>query len=641
VQLWLHEERGKEMKLLKFSVTNFRGIQSLVIELNGKNVNFYGANGTGKTTTEDAFLWLLFGKDSSDRRDYDLIPHIPGKATPDVGNGKEPTVTATLEHNGKTITFKKSYLENFPTKGEFKGQYTGSTVHYFVDDLEVKAGEYTQAVSELVDESVFKLITNPVYFLQVMTWQERRAALKGLVSGVDAKLDDELKLLMGDRPFDKFHLLSKQNVKSTQKELDGMVASIKEASRGIPDLLPNLADMEQLNKEKADLETQLLNLKANDSTAARRRKLSELETNRMNAEAKYGIAQNVENDKIRAVVNQLEKELLTAKATLNQKVSSIGRLKSEIEVVKASKAAKLARYYELSKAQWEGSDHCAACGQSLPAEQVETVKAAFNTKRASDLEAVIAEGKTLKASLDGKEELLVLTQAEFDKVEPEVASLEKKIAGEKAAITTPNFKMTDEYKKLTAEIAELEGQDQMTLTQEGLKAEVALELKLEEVKKKISEDVWARSVVKRAEEQLARVEELKAKESELNATLSQHEKSVSLCEQHVKKQAAVLEEAVNYRFKTAKFKLFTMQKNGEEAETCEVVYPNGSTNLSTGERITTGIDIINTFSEFYGVNAPIFIDNAESISLPYETNSQVVRLVVSPSDKNLRWEIAE
>ena len=641
MQLWLQEERGKEMKLLKFSVTNFRGIQSLVIELNGKNVSIYGANGTGKTSTFDSFLWLLFGKDSSDRRDYDLISHIPGKTTPDVGSGKEPTVTATLEHNGKTITFKKSYLENFPTKGEFKGQYTGSTVHYFVDDLEVKAGEYTQAVSELVDESVFKLITNPVYFLQVMTWQERRAALKGLVSGVDAKLDDELKLLMGDRPFDKFHLLSKQNVKSTQKELDGMVASIKEASRGIPDLLPNLADMEQLNKEKADLETQLLNLKANDSTAARRRKLSELETNRMNAEAKYGIAQNVENDKIRAVVNQLEKELLTAKATLNQKVSSIGRLKSEIEVVKASKAAKLARYYELNKAQWEGSDHCAACGQSLPAEQVETVKAAFNTKRASDLEAVIAEGKTLKASLDGKEELLVLTQAEFDKVEPEVASLEKKIAGEKAAITTPNFKMTDEYKKLTAEIAELEGQDQMTLTQEGLKAEVALELKLEEVKKKISEDVWARSVVKRAEEQLARVEELKAKETELNATLSQHEKSVSLCEQHVKKQAAVLEEAVNYRFKMAKFKLFTMQKNGEEAETCEVIYPNGSTNLSTGERLTTGIDIINAFSEYYNVNAPIFIDNAESISLPYETNSQVIRLVVSPSDKNLRWEIAE
>ncbi|HEX3038189.1 MAG TPA: ATP-binding protein [Oscillospiraceae bacterium] len=130
------------MKLLSLLIANFRRIDTQQIIANGNNVNIYGYNGTGKTTTYDAFLWLLFGKDSADRKDYDLIPHKDGSTEPSVGCGKELLVEAKLEYFGKTVTLKKSYIEEWPKKGEFKGQYTGSKTHYFVDDLEVKAGEY-------------------------------------------------------------------------------------------------------------------------------------------------------------------------------------------------------------------------------------------------------------------------------------------------------------------------------------------------------------------------------------------------------------------------------------------------------------------------------------------------------------------
>ena len=86
--------------------------------------------------------------------------------------------------------------------------------------------------------------------------------------------------------------------------------------------------------------------------------------------------------------------------------------------------------------------------------------------------------------------------------------------------------------------------------------------------------------------------------------------------------------------------MFYIQKNGEEAECCDIIYPNGSTKLSTGgERIQTGIDIINTLSEFYGVNAPIFIDNAEAISKEYSSTSQIIKMFVSGKDKVLRVEV--
>lgn len=86
--------------------------------------------------------------------------------------------------------------------------------------------------------------------------------------------------------------------------------------------------------------------------------------------------------------------------------------------------------------------------------------------------------------------------------------------------------------------------------------------------------------------------------------------------------------------------MFAPQKNGEEAECCDVVYPNGSTNLSTGERLQVGIDIINTLSEYYGVDAPIWIDNREGITLPIEAKAQTISLIVSPTDKKLRIEVA-
>jgi hypothetical protein len=50
------------------------------------------------------------------------------------------------------------------------------------------------------------------------------------------------------------------------------------------------------------------------------------------------------------------------------------------------------------------------------------------------------------------------------------------------------------------------------------------------------------------------------------------------------------------------------------------------------------MDIINTLSEHYGFYPPIFVDNAESITVLPEMTAQVIRLVVSENDKVLRVE---
>ncbi|MNP21080.1 hypothetical protein D3C76_1136850 [compost metagenome] len=60
--------------------------------------------------------------------------------------------------------------------------------------------------------------------------------------------------------------------------------------------------------------------------------------------------------------------------------------------------------------------------------------------------------------------------------------------------------------------------------------------------------------------------------------------------------------------------------------------------LNSAARTNVGIDIINALSDHYGFSAPIFIDNAESVTQLVDTDAQVIRLVVSETDKQLRIE---
>ena len=55
------------MKLLNLKISNFKGIRSFELPLNGGSAIVSGTNGAGKTSLFDAYSWLLFGKDSAGR----------------------------------------------------------------------------------------------------------------------------------------------------------------------------------------------------------------------------------------------------------------------------------------------------------------------------------------------------------------------------------------------------------------------------------------------------------------------------------------------------------------------------------------------------------------------------------------------
>ena len=609
------------MKLLKFSARNFRGI-NVEFAPNGRDVKIYGCNGAGKTTTEDAFLWLLFGKDSADRKDYDLIPHKPGATEPDVGRGLEPTVEAKLEYSGKTIALKKSYIEDWPKRGALKGQYAGSKTHYFVDGLEVKAGEYNGVVGELIDPALFKLLTNPHYFTDELSWQERRATLVKIAGDLNVEPVPDLVTLMDGRPFDNFYALSKQNVKAAQKELDGLPYAITEAKRLIPTDLPSVPDVQALEKERDEL--------CDKFRGGNRRQIADAETKLAEAKNKFAAGVDAYNAKIKAGIEKLEGERLEKAAQKDEDLLQAAQRQNLIDSLTSQKAAKLAEWHDIHNRQWTGSDTCPTCGQKLPPEQVEAAKANFNRQKAEDLERTRKEGIALRDQIAVKQKELVNLNSESASLEKEIAVLDQRLGKGRGMIKPYDFEKTKEYAEIAARIESLKSSDA---------PDAGTEQRIGELTEKIKAAEQIELRREQAAAQKKHVAELEAQQRQAAANLGRWEKAVALCEEHVKKSARVLEKAVNGKFKVARFRMFSPQKNGEEAECCDVVYPNGSTNLSTGERLQVGIDIINTLSEYYGVDAPIFLDNAETLTLPVETNSQLIKLFVSSKDEKMRVEI--
>ena len=628
------------MKLLKLSARNFRGI-NVEFAPNGRDVKICGCNGAGKTTTEDAFLWLLFGKDSADRKGYDLIPHKPGSTDPDVGRGLEPTVEAKLEYSDKTITLKKSYIEDWPKRGALKGQYAGSKTHYFVDGLEVKAGEYNSVVDELINPDLFKLLTNPHYFTDELSWQERRATLVKIAGDLNVEPMPDLITLMDGRPFDKFHALAKQNVKSTQKQLDGMPYAISEAQRLTSAELPVMPDVAVLEKQREELENQIQTLKNDDSANAVRREIAELETKIAEGRRKYAEKIDAENVKIKDGINSLEDKISEKTRELNYADSQKKQLKSDLADLSDQKAAKLAEWHKAKDRQWTGSEICPTCGQKFPKEQIEPAKAAFNRQRSNDLEKLKSEGLGLKKQIEGKSREAESLKEKAETAGKDIKRYQENLEKGKSLLKPCVYETQIEYKDLNGRLTDLKDQlEKGTDAEKNSKLDM-LAGELDNVKQQIEDASRVKLQIEQAEKQKKHVAELEAQQRQAAADLGHWEKAVALCEEHVKKSARVLEKTVNGKFKIARFRMFAPQKNGEEAECCDIVYPNGSTNLSTGERLQTGIDIINTLSKYYGVDAPIWIDNAEGITLPVETDSQVIRLIVSPTDEKLRIEVQE
>lgn len=657
----------KEIIIKEIRLLNFKGLKNQVIEFTD-TTSIFGDNGTGKSTIFDAFTWLLFGKDSNDRKDFEV-------KTLDANNRPIPKieheVSAVLLINGSPLTLKRTLREKWVKKrGSADTEFTGNETLYEWNDVPVKAGEFQQKLSAIVDEVIFKLITNPMAFAS-LNWKEQRQVLIEMCGDVDletlASGNSEYEGIVQEIASKNIDLEEYRKSISARKkkikvELDAIPTRIDEVQLGKPiplrfdqirkqiaEKTAALQDVEAKISDKSKAVESLLNQRAEQQ-----KKIYEIKTELSNlkhgAERKANQALIVDTSKM----EELERKLTSLKNTLSDYEKEVGRIEEKIAQQEKQIEAKREEFIEENSQELSFNDedfHCPTCKREFESGDVEVKKAEmlqnFKYKKTAKLAQINREGKQLSEYLEeNKYELnkylstIATKKAEIEKTkeafELEADQIKEIESGaENEADLIEQFLKETNFSDLHKKQAELEKAlvEVPEVDTKNLKAQKSgIANEIDQLKKDLSTE----EEIKKA---YNRIKELEAEEEKYSAQLMEIEGKEFAVENLIKLNIESLEEKINAHFKFVNFKLFSEQINGGVVETCEALIDGVPfSNANTASRINAGLDIINSLCEYYGVTAPVFLDNRESVVSLIDTDSQIINLIVSEADKKLRVE---
>ncbi|QKS71689.1 AAA family ATPase [Paenalkalicoccus suaedae] len=661
----------KKIKLITMKLRNFKGIKLFELHADGDNARIFGDNATGKTTLFDAAMWLLLDKDANNRADFQIKTV---DADGNVIHGLEHEVLASFTVDNKPLTLQKIYKEKWTKKrGAATSEFTGHTTDYLVNEVPVKKGDYQSKVAELIDEETFKLLTNPAYFNEHLKREQRRDILLevcGDVSNEDVlNSNDKLKKLSGrlaEHTIDEIKAIVKSKKKKINDELEAIPVRIDEIDRTLPDIAGLKRekikdDIDVVDAKIEALDDEVTQVRNGNAIASYQNEITELKGQLTNLKYEHG-------DKERAATSDLKKELNDKKDRLSDLQAQHSRLVREMESLgndrnwSNQELQKLRnKFSEINSQEYKeefhhtGEDTCPTCAQALPADQVKEAhekakedynkrKQAFNASKSQQLEDINARGKRLKVDYQTLEQRYKDADDAAKEVEQKIGEVANDVDELKAQLKdkesnlTP-FEETEAYKEKMTEINETE----FTLNMNKEKANEQI-VKLKENRQELitkrdalREQLDMLDQHERAQE---RRDELADRERTLASEYEKLEQEVYLADEFIKAKVALLEDKINSKFKMANFKLFETQINEGVKETCETTY-NGvpySKGLNNAARINVGLDIIDTLAEHYQVSAPIFVDNAEAVTKLIDIDAQLISLVVSEQDKELRVE---
>lgn len=675
---------NKDVKLVSMTLKNFKGIKELTVEF-GKVTDICGANATGKSTINDAFTWVLFGKDAQGNSDTKFGIKTVG---PD---GKpyeklEHEVTAVLDVNGERIELRRALVEDWvKPRGSAEVTLKGNHTEYFCNGVEIKAGAYKEKVDSIVEEQLFKLITNPFYFAG-LDWSKQREILLRIAGGVTyeeiaanrADFTAILTQLSG-----KDVAAFKQEIAYKKKKIQEGLDKIPVEINAISSVTPEAPDYEALEIEKNRLtseyetvETTITDIaKATrqhyENAQGKRKEINDLRTKQQNilfgakqAAQKAVFEKNAKGNAARnnydSTTRELNSYITTSEGELNNIRRSIASNNTAIENLKVKVDAKRDEWYKRNEDTYTTSSEGLTCPiyktlcsdasvLKLNAEAIAKAKQAFEEAKEKDLERISKEGSELNSQIEALEKRTVELIKELEDRTAEVEAKKAEYNNTLGVLTKeieanpvidastvsdikgedlPEWKaLEDQISQITGTIKELPAADNSELTAK----KASLTEELDEVKRKLS----LRSVIENNQKKIA---ELSEREKDLAQQKADLEKQEFTIDELNKARMDEVERRVNQKFQLVRFRMFEPQLNGGEKPDCVLISKStGAKFLDTNnaDKINIGLDIINTLCLFHEISAPIFVDNAEGVNQLFPVGSQLVKLIVT-TDKDLQ-----
>lgn len=633
------------MKLTQLNLQNFKGIEFGDFRFTNNTI-IRGDNATGKTTVFDALCWLLFGKDSLDRADFQIKTLKNGEP---VHNVNHMVQAAFDNEDGTGFTLKRIYREKYsnPRGGEVK--LTGHTTDYFINDVPSKEKEYKAFINSMINEDVFKLITNPLFFNEQYTWQNRRKLLLEMCGDVDdasvINSKDELKRLtelLNGRSVDEQRKIIASKKTAINKELDMIPVRIDEAVKCKP---TPLEAEQKLKDDIATIETAIKQLEEDKSViingldgAERTAKIREVK--RKLADRKSQLM-NEHTDKERRLEHEYKLSLVQLQMAESERDRYKDReyeLDTQIKQEEARIEKLQAEFDTFNKQQFD-DENCPTCGQPYPAEKRAELEAMFNIQKATNLEEwqkLIDSAKALRQNYIEQKEIM---QVKADGMSSQIEALSNnKDAKQKAMNEVGEVDLDNDVQvnDLKAELFMLKLDEDNTSDDQLKRIDSELS-ELADKRSTLQTELTKYDVIR---DITKRINELEQEQQRLINEKNLVDETAFLLDEFVKAKVEMLEDTINKHFTITTFKMANVLVNGSVEDCCETMVDGVPyRSLNNAARINAGIDIINALTKFYNVTAPVFIDNAEAVTKFVNCNSQTIKLIVDETCNELRVDL--
>lgn len=651
----------KKIILKSLALVNFKGVRDFSIAFNDGITTVCGDNGTGKTTLYDAYLWLLFGKDSTGRSDGANGFNV--KTTGEDGKPiyrLEHSVTAVLEVDGKEIKLQRSLVEKWQKVNGTTDEVMKDETQYFINDVRTGTKkEYQAEISEIIPEDVFRMITNPYYFTSLSAETQKDMLLE-MVGNIDdeevaATDPDFLALLdqINGTSLAKWAREIAAKKKACNDALATIPASIETAQKLMPES-ENWAVLEKQLKEVQDrvkeIDAQIADKSAlNDEAYKRKMALMKQQADKriklQDRENTIRMEANAAHNKALSDIQQMENELSIYQKNLDNYRNDKMNVDGKIDELNGKLVEMREQFKAVAKEQFpEPSGDvlvCPTCGEPYKGENLENaiakLRGNFEQSKSKRQKDIQTKGKQYKAEYDRAVEQQTKLTGLIAKLEDDALEIKGNIEIKKNNIPVAGnadeaIANDKECIALRNDIAEIANQLQVEVPQ----ADVS-ELQNEKADSNaaiadINKRLGKRAMIERVYKEIADLEEKRIANNQAKADLEKWE-DVYLRFQKAKDE--VLMQRINGLFNVVSFSFVKEQKNGGEKVTCYCMV-NGVpyADVNAGGKVNAGLDIINAICATKGISAPIFIDNRESFNQIIPTISQIVNLKVS-NDKSL------
>ena len=608
----------------------FYGKNTLDTDFSMKTV-LSGQNEVGKSTVKRIILDVLNCHDENDREITGIRPHDEnGVEIDDV----DIVRAVTFEIDGKAKTLKKVTRQ----KRNKKGEITGSVTDYSINDVPYKMADYNQYINDNMAElGVLPFCLNAMTLLNKSQAEQRLALASYFGARTDEEICDmfpqfaELKPMFDDGDVDQLKKVCRGKLNGTggRNGSKGLVKERDEISTRIDTIhsTNEYTDLAELELQKKTYEPQLKEIedklsdynkiledkqKATEDIMNLKFELSDMERKANAENQKKRMELQLQIDGFDVSIRKTESMIRAGKASIKSSEREIGDCAIDLAKVRADwKKAKALSFDE-------SSVNCPMCGQRLPEDKIESMRAEFDERKAKNLKELEDKGNALSNDSKGFKQAIEDRKKEIADLEAELTELTIRhdaVAKELGGLPTDtDMTGNSEYQALKAKIEEKE----KALADENDTSELIRKLKNErnELLRQVSSvDTKIELGVannKRIDDSIA---DLETKRTDLNQEIADWERKLDLLKEFTRKKNELLQADVNKYLNFATAKLFRPLLNGDTEECCDFVY-NGEAyarNLNHGARMLTEVDICRAFQKVGNVNFPIIIDDTESV----------------------------